>query len=62
MDYVADPPVDDYIGQLPEWQRAICRQVRDLVHAADPEVAETTKTQRCSGRSSPTTALAAGAS
>ena len=27
----------------PEWQQAICRQVRDLVHAADPEVAETIK-------------------
>jgi hypothetical protein len=43
MDYVADPRVDDYIGRLPEWQQAICREVRDLVHAADPEVAETIK-------------------
>ena len=39
----ADPRVDAYIEALPEWQQAICRQVRDLVHAADPEVAETIK-------------------
>jgi hypothetical protein len=43
MTYEADPRVDAYIGALPEWQQAICRQVRDLVHAADPEVAETIK-------------------
>ncbi|WP_370948086.1 hypothetical protein AB5J62_10980 [Amycolatopsis sp. cg5] len=43
MDYVIDPRVDDYIGKLPEWQQAICREVRDLVHAADPEVEETIK-------------------
>jgi hypothetical protein len=28
---------------LPDWQQAICREVRDLVHAADPEVTETIK-------------------
>jgi hypothetical protein len=28
---------------LPEWQQAICRKVRALVHAADPEVVETIK-------------------
>jgi hypothetical protein len=38
-----DPRVDAYIEALPEWQQAICREVRDLVHAADPEVAETIK-------------------
>ena len=38
-----DPRVDAYIDALPDWQQAICRQVRDLVHAADPEVAETIK-------------------
>jgi hypothetical protein len=42
----ADPRVDAYIDALPDWQRAICRQVRDLVHAADPEVAETIKRTR----------------
>jgi hypothetical protein len=43
MSYATDPRVDAYIDALPEWQRAVCRQVRDLVHAADPEVAETVK-------------------
>jgi hypothetical protein len=38
-----DPRVDDYIDQLPDWQRAICEQVRELVRAADPEVEETIK-------------------
>jgi len=38
-----DPRVDEYIGARPEWQQAICRQVRELVHAADPEVQETIK-------------------
>ena len=38
-----DPRVDSYIAGLPGWQQAICREVRDLVHAADPEVAETIK-------------------
>ncbi len=38
-----DPRVDDYIDALPDWQRDICRQVRELVHAADPEVEETIK-------------------
>jgi hypothetical protein len=44
--YPADPRVDAYIGALPGWQQAICREVRDLVHAADPEVAETIKRTR----------------
>jgi hypothetical protein len=43
MTYAADPRVDAYINALPGWQRAICSQVRDLVHAADPEVTETIK-------------------
>jgi hypothetical protein len=38
-----DPRVDAFIGALPGWQQAICREVRDLVHAADPDVAETIK-------------------
>ncbi|MDQ6750015.1 MAG: DUF1801 domain-containing protein [Actinomycetota bacterium] len=40
---VADPRVGAYIGALPERQQAVCREVRDLVHAADPEVTETIK-------------------
>jgi hypothetical protein len=43
MTYVKDPRVDAYIDALPGWQQAICHQVRDLVHAADPEVTETIK-------------------
>ncbi len=43
MTYPVDPRVDDYIDALPTWQQAICRDVRDLVHAADPEVTETIK-------------------
>jgi hypothetical protein len=41
--YDRDPRVDEYIDALPDWQQAVCRQVRDLVHAADPEVEETIK-------------------
>jgi hypothetical protein len=43
MTYSVDPRVDAYIDALPDWQRAICREVRELVHAADPEVTETIK-------------------
>jgi hypothetical protein len=43
MSQQADPRVDAYIDALPGWQQAICREVRELVHAADPEVAETIK-------------------
>ena len=39
----ADPRVDAYIDALPAWQRAVCQQVRSLVHAADPAVEETVK-------------------
>ena len=38
-----DHQVDDYINSLPEWQQVICRRVRDIVHTADDEVAETIK-------------------
>ena len=41
--YVKDPRVDAYIDALPDWQQAICREVRDVVHAADPDVEETIK-------------------
>src|SRR5207302_6196205 len=46
MTYAGDPRVDAYIDSLPDWQRDICREVRDLVHAADPEVVETIKRTR----------------
>jgi hypothetical protein len=41
--YDADPRVDQYIDALPDWQQAICHRVRELVHAADPDVEETIK-------------------
>lgn len=41
--YERDPRVDAYIARLPAWQRTMCEQLRDLVHAADPEVVETIK-------------------
>lgn len=41
--YHTDPRVDHYISTLPDWQQDICRRVRDLVHAADQDVAETIK-------------------
>jgi len=43
MRYAADPRIDAYIDALPVWQQAICLEVRDLVHGADPEVVETIK-------------------
>jgi hypothetical protein len=43
MTYVADPRVDAYIEALPDWQQDICTKLRDLVHAADPEIEETIK-------------------
>jgi hypothetical protein len=43
MGYAKDPRVDAYIDALPEWQQAVCREARDLAHAADPEVVETIK-------------------
>jgi hypothetical protein len=41
--YDRDPRVDDYISRLPEWQRDVCERLRDLIHRADREVAETIK-------------------
>ena len=43
MRYPTDDGVDAYIAPLPRWQQAICQDVRELVHDADPEVIETTK-------------------
>lgn len=38
-----DPRVDDYIDGLPPWQQQVCREVRKIVHSADPDVEETIK-------------------
>ena len=39
----AHPGVDDYIAKLPEWQRSICEQLRDIIWATDPDIEETIK-------------------
>jgi hypothetical protein len=41
--FVADPRVDAYIQALPDWQAAICSDIRALIHDADPDVVETIK-------------------
>jgi hypothetical protein len=43
MTFTPDPRVDAYIDTLPQWQQAICREIRELVHAADLDVVETIK-------------------
>ena len=43
MGYPVDDGVEAYIEALPAWQQAICQELRELVHDADPEVVETTK-------------------
>jgi hypothetical protein len=43
MAYQKDPRVDAYIDALPEWQQELCARLRDLVHAADPDLQETVK-------------------
>ena len=45
-----DPRIDTYIEALPVWQQAICRQVRDLAHAADPEHARSDQAYRSHSR------------
>ena len=40
---VLHPGVDAYIEALPVWQADVCRELRDLVHTAVPEIDETIK-------------------
>ena len=35
--------VDAYIQALPDWQRDICVAIRNLIHEAEPEIAEEIK-------------------
>ena len=37
------PGVDAYLTGLPDWQRELCQQLRELLHRADPEIEETIK-------------------
>jgi hypothetical protein len=46
MTYPTDPRVDAYIAALPDWQQAVSQELRELIHAADPEVTETIKRSR----------------
>jgi predicted alpha/beta hydrolase family esterase len=41
-----DQRVDAFIEALPDWQQAICRRVRTLMHLADLEMTETIKRTR----------------
>jgi hypothetical protein len=38
-----DPRDDDYIDDLPERQQAVCSELRELIHGADPDISETNK-------------------
>ena len=38
-----DPRVDAYLAALPDWQRETLSRVREALHRADPEMAETIK-------------------
>jgi hypothetical protein len=38
-----DPRVDAYLEPLPPWQRRIGEELRELIHAVDPEIEETIK-------------------
>jgi hypothetical protein len=38
-----DPRVDAYIEKLPGWQQAIFRDLRDIIHDAEPDIEETIK-------------------
>jgi hypothetical protein len=39
----AHPGVDAYLAELPEWQRSICEQLREMIWATDPAIEETIK-------------------
>ena len=38
-----DPRVDAYIKALPRWQCELCGRLREVIHAADPQISETIK-------------------
>jgi hypothetical protein len=38
-----DARIDAYIERLPDWQQAICGEVREIAHRAEPEIEETVK-------------------
>jgi hypothetical protein len=38
-----DSHIDDYMAKLPDWQQALAARIRQLIHDADPAIAETIK-------------------
>ncbi len=42
-DFPRHPGVDAYLDALPDWRGELCRELRDLIHAAEPEIEETIK-------------------
>jgi hypothetical protein len=38
-----DSRIDEFVAALPTWQRDRCARVRELIHAAEPEIEETIK-------------------
>jgi hypothetical protein len=38
-----DQAVKDYVASLPQWQQAVCEQVRGLIHQAEPGIVEEIK-------------------
>jgi hypothetical protein len=43
MGHRAHPGIDAYLAGLPEWQQAICTQLREIIWEADPDIEETIK-------------------
>ncbi|XAS70203.1 DUF1801 domain-containing protein [Micrococcaceae bacterium Sec5.1] len=41
--YARHPGVDSYMDALPAWQKAVCEELRDVIHEAEPDVVETIK-------------------
>ncbi|WP_416416048.1 DUF1801 domain-containing protein [Paenarthrobacter aromaticivorans] len=41
--YARHPGVDSYINALPGWQQAVCEELRDVIHEAEPDIVETIK-------------------
>lgn len=42
-DMKRNPEVDHYINSLPEWQKVICQNIRELIHQADADIVEKIK-------------------
>ncbi|MGO4587362.1 DUF1801 domain-containing protein [Paenarthrobacter sp. 2TAF44] len=41
--YARHPGVDSYMDALPDWQKAVCEELRDVIHEAEPDIVETIK-------------------